>query len=322
VEDRHVLTHELVQAQLADSLGRPVRVLDVVQRRSVYSTSFALDDLVVTLGDGEELRLVVKDLSWESLLPEARRTKPRFLFDPRREVGVYTALLDPLELGTARCYGVITDETTVRSFLVLEKVPAVELYQLGELGEWRRVARWLARFHHLQRDRLAALEDSDVPLIRYDADFYRMWPARAERARRDPLLARLVKRYDAVIERLVASCRTLIHGELYASNVLVGSGRVCPIDWEMAGIGPALLDLAALTTGSGLSTADRRELVDAYREDDPYVGDNAEFLADLDACRIHLAMQWLGWSDHWVPPREHAHDWLREAVEAAERLGL
>ena len=35
-----------------------------------------------------------------------------------------------------------------------------------------------------------------------------------------------------------------------------------------------------------------------------------------------LAVQRLGWSDSWSPPEEHAHDWLAEALRAAERLGL
>jgi len=38
----------------------------------------------------------------------------------------------------------------------------------------------------------------------------------------------------------------------------------------------------------------------------------------LNCCRLFLAVQWLGWADKWVPPSEHAHDWLAEALELAE----
>ena len=34
------------------------------------------------------------------------------------------------------------------------------------------------------------------------------------------------------------------------------------------------------------------------------------------AARLHLAVQWLGWSRDWTPPREHATDWLGESVSA------
>jgi thiamine kinase-like enzyme len=116
-----------------------------------------------------------------------------------------------------------------------------------------------------------------------------------------------------------------VHGEFYASNIVVASNedgpRVCPIDWEMAGVGPALLDLAALTSGRW-SDDERARLELAYvnargsrlSKDDLAVG--------LAACRLHLAVQWLGWSAAWTPPEEHRHDWLGEARAAAERLGL
>jgi len=42
----------------------------------------------------------------------------------------------------------------------------------------------------------------------------------------------------------------------------------------------------------------------------------------LDYCRLHLAVQWLGWAEHWAPPPDQARDWLGEALAAAGRLGL
>ena len=60
--------------------------------------------------------------------------------------------------------------------------------------------------------------------------------------------------------------RTFVHGELYPSNVLVVRDdrhpRVCPIDWEMAAIGPGLIDLAALV--GGWDPPERERLVAAY----------------------------------------------------------
>ena len=44
--------------------------------------------------------------------------------------------------------------------------------------------------------------------------------------------------------------------------------------------------------------------------------------AQLDWCSLHLAVQWLGWSDRWSPPRQHAHGWLDEATRLAEKLNL
>lgn len=42
--------------------------------------------------------------------------------------------------------------------------------------------------------------------------------------------------------------------------------------------------------------------------------------ADLTACRLHLAVQWLAWFVSERPPPWHDHDWLVDAAEAADRL--
>ena len=42
----------------------------------------------------------------------------------------------------------------------------------------------------------------------------------------------------------------------------------------------------------------------------------------LDCARLHLALQWLGWSPGWTPPPEHALDWRAELPRLAARVGL
>jgi aminoglycoside phosphotransferase (APT) family kinase protein len=134
--------------------------------------------------------------------------------------------------------------------------------------------------------------------------------------------------YDETIAPLAALPRTFVHGELYPSNVLVVRDqprlRVCPVDWEMAAIGPGLIDLAALV--GGWDPPEQRRLVAAYlsglpRDDSGSPGSET-LSADLARCRLHLALQWLGWSADWRPPPEHAHDWLGEALGLAKELGL
>ena len=47
-----------------------------------------------------------------------------------------------------------------------------------------------------------------------------------------------------------------------------------------------------------------------------------DLLATLDWCRLHLAVRWVGWAPSWSPPREHRHDWLREALSLAEEVEI
>ncbi len=72
------------------------------------------------------------------------------------------------------------------------------------------------------------------------------------------------------------------------------------------------------------TNAERRRLTDAYVDGLAAEGGvaPAKLEQGLAACRLHFALQWLGWSADWRPPAEHAHDWLGEALELARNLGL
>jgi Phosphotransferase enzyme family len=272
-------------------LGAPVARLE--RRPYPYETSHPLEELDVVLGDGSALRLIRKDLA------QPASSKPAFLHNPAREIETYQLILEPAGLGTAKFYG-----ADGPAFFV-EKVDGSELWQVGDLEAWQRVAAWLARMH------AALAEQAHQPhLLRYDGDFYRLWLARAKEISGE--LGPVAEVYDAAIERLLTLPRTVVHGEFYPSNVLVADGRICPVDWEMAAAGPGLHDLAALVAGAW-SERKRAAIVRAY-------GDVDE--ESLDCCRLHLAVRWLGWSAGWRPPAEHARDWRREALELAERLGV
>ena len=179
--------------------------------------------------------LLLKDLSPSALTGRARGAKLDFLHDPRRELEVYRSLLDGADLGTPELAAAVSDPDRDRYWLVVEKVRGTELYQVGELERWQEALRWLARLH----DRFVELPPTDF-LVRYDRSYFELWPARAGVS---------LPGYEAVVDRLAALPTTLVHGELYASNVLVAEGRVCAVDWELAGVGPGVLDVAALTTG-------------------------------------------------------------------------
>ncbi|MGB7685878.1 MAG: aminoglycoside phosphotransferase family protein [Solirubrobacterales bacterium] len=300
----------------------------VSRRPSDYRTSFPLEELEVTLADGTRLHLAFKRLDWGALGEEARLAKPRFLHDPAREPAVYEAVLAPAHLGS-RYYGSLVDPESERHWLFVEWVEGRELYQVGERALWEEAARWLGGMH----SRLAGDLDRQAAaahLLSFDESYYRAWIERARDFSRGPgrppsladAVDQLVTRYETALDELLALPKTVIHGEFYASNVLVGSGpdpRVCPIDWELAAVAPGLVDLAALISGEW-SEEDRGALVSAYRSA-PGVAPFTD--RQLDLVRLHLAIQWLGWTESsWVPPEGQRHDWLREALALAEGLGL
>jgi Phosphotransferase enzyme family len=301
----------------------------IAQRPCAYRTSYELEEIDVVLGDGSSLSLMLKSLGRSALDPAARRAKPEFLHDPLREIEVYRSLLEPAGLGTPGFHGAVVEPERDRYWLVVENVTGEVLWQVGELDVWREAARWLAVLHERFRGR--RLGAAEAHLLRYDADFFASWMARAlEFAGRErrAALEPLARRYDEVAERLAALPSTFIHGEFYASNVLVQRDgehlRIAPIDWENAAAGPGVVDLAALTTG-GWTQPEREEIARGYLEQAAAHGskpDADELDETLELARLHLAIQWLGWDPTWSPPAEHRHDWLAEALAIARRMGL
>ncbi len=311
--------------------GRGLKLAGEIERRpSPYRTSFPIEELRVELQERGEARLAFKQLDWEELEPEAQLAKPRFLHDPEREAEAYRALLSRAPAGPPEFFGAVGEGE--RRWLFVEWVEGRELFQVGERGLWEEAARWLARFHVA----LAPEPDRrhEAHLLDHDAAFYRRWIERArefaaggaDQAKVESLAAR----HEQLVEALLALPRTVIHGEFYASNVLVATdfdhtlvgrrsdARVAPVDWELAAVGPGLTDLAALV--SGWPEEDRRAIAAAYATEPgvPALDDR-----DLGLARLQVAIQWLGWAPpEWEPPEGQRHDWLGEAIALAEELGL
>jgi len=299
-----VLDEDLATA-VERALGHlhPVR-LDRASSR--YSTSAPIEDLVVHLDDGATRRLVLKDLTAASLLPGAKAGKPTKLSDPGREPAVYR-------------------------WLLLERVAGVELYQVGELDVWCGAVAAIARLHGELWSALEHHPQVRHRLLVHDEAGMRDWMRRARvfdalrgGVHYSDLLA-LDRVHAGTVTALARQPPVVLHGDLYASNVLVARDdqlRVCPIDWEYAGLGPAALDVAALTSG-GWTQQEQEAMSRAYWEqlDDPrWAPGWAEWESCLDMARLQVCVQWLGWSARWTPPSEHNHDWLAEARRVADRL--
>lgn len=319
---------DALELVLAEAGSPPPRLIR--RRASEYRTSFPLEELELALEDGSELRLAFKRLEWDALGDQARLAKPEFLHDSLREPAVYAELLAPAALGAPRYYGSIAESEAGRHWLFVEWVAGRELYQVGERALWEAAAAWLGTMHLRlagELDRRAA----SARLLDHDRAYYRRWIDRARAFAATPGQAPsrlesiewLAPRYEAASEELLALPRTVIHGEFYASNVLVAgdpaSTRVAPVDWELAASAPGVIDLAALVSG-GWNDEDREAIAAAYRTT---AGPFSPSPRDLDLARLHLAVQWLGWADpSWSPPAEQRQDWLGEALSLAEELEL
>lgn len=326
---RNVLTRSLRQ-----DFGDSGEIVSLKRTRSDYISSFEIEELEVVFENGNSLSLIYKNLNRDTIQDAARQTKHPFLYNPEREIEVYRSILSQTDLGTAKLYGALVDKEAGHYWLFIEKVPGLELYQLGEFETWLQVSRWLATLHDEFADRGKELA-SRAPLLSYDRGFYERWPHRAKTFMRSQSRTvrtsfnRLILHYDQIIDRMLTLPTTLLHGDFFASNILAQkqeSGlRICPVDWDMAAIGPAAVDLAALVSGNW-SENQKAALIRAYLEVSVSAGKRQrsldELLTELSWCQLHLSLQWLGWSPDWSPPEEHRQDWLQQALVLADKLEL
>jgi aminoglycoside phosphotransferase (APT) family kinase protein len=315
--------------------GNDNRVVSIERRLNDYHSSFAIEELTVCFENERRLTLIFKNLSPDGLLEYARQIRPHFSYESAREIIVYRHILAGVGLGTPTCYGAHFDRQNERYWLLLEKVAGNPLAKTGEFSIWCDAARWLAEMH-CRLAEVAAYPQLVASLLQYNEAFFNAWIDRAEHFSK--LRVDCANNGHSEISRLTAQCRravrkicslpqTFIHGEFYASNVLISSGddqiRICAIDWETAAIGPGLLDLAALVAGNW--TEDRRtQLASAYYDAlnpamRPYANFE-EFSRALRCCRLFMAIKWLGWSSDWQAPDEHRCDWLAEAMHLASLI--
>lgn len=312
-----------LERALSERRGATATITRLCRRPFAYETSFAIDSLDVELGGGERLALLVKDLGPGGLSPEAAAAKPARTLDPDREIAVYRDLLEPAGLSTPAFHGAAVDRDLGRWWLFLERIDGEVLTDVGEVSVWCEAAAWAGRLG-------STTNPGAGPLLHRDGSWHEHWIDAAiavlgEGGPRDRHTATaLARNRAALVGRLLSLPQAFVHGELYPANVIVertavGSARIAPVDWELAGTGPYALDLAALL--SGWEGKERSAIRDAFHQ---ALGSRRPGLAELidavDLCQLALALQWIGWSPGWEPPRAQRHDWRGDAARLLEAV--
>lgn len=276
------------------------RAAGVERRASAYQSSFLLDEIDVRLDDGATVCFVAKAAGVGGMSSPARLARPAFLEDADRERVVYESILAHFRVGTPRYYGTFDGPGGV-PYLLLERIDGAPLSQFGELEAWREAARWLACLHATVGGDDAAASTAGPRLIRYDRRYYEGWLKRARAFCGARLPGVTARAYGRAIERLLQQPASFVHGEFYPPNIMVvrqGAGFVVrPVDWEMAAVAPALMDLACLLAGRWPDETRERVALAYY---DAAAGHNAalpardDFFLTLDCCLVHLSVRNLG----------------------------
>lgn len=247
-----------------------------------------------------------------------------------RERYVYEKILAGRDLGTPVLYAVVWDDATDRHWLVLEFVEG-RRFQRHPIENLLAAGRWLGRLHGSVAGDEPRLARPGV-LLTYDASYFQQTAERAVRAvgaRFGPLLPRLesaMAGYEFLIEKICSARPTLVHGSYRPQNILVASSssavRVCPTDWELAAIGPALHDLAFI--GDGCDRPSIKLLCEAYRETAPahLTGTRTDdMLEGIERLRLHKALRSLARSAERGYPESMVAAFVAKAEKIRHDLG-
>ena len=251
-----------------------------------------------------------------------------------REASVYRQLLAGAELGNPRFFGHHRLNGSGAGLLLMEFVEGRRLKKFADEHTWTETARWLAAMHH--RFSGANGVDAFPSLVRHDSGF--LWTmattatelAARSSTRAGALMDQVLKRYQRVVDPLTVEPATLVHGEFYCTNILVGKNgedrRICAFDWETAAGGCAFLDLTCLVQQRRRQVViDRARVIEAYLEARCELGGRhvsvAEAEAQMQRCRIQGLMFdiWTGVTCRHLPP-EKIEEYAQRATQQLDAL--
>ncbi len=304
---------EILTRGLREHLGRPVRIVELRSRfLDWFISTHPISRLRLTLDDGEQLTVIFK------------RLQPRPDRDVRRRILIYRRLLADGRLDAPAVYASVCDEERGRYWVFLEDVGEMRL-DWCDVEDWPAAYRWLARMHATYYGREEELRALGC-LGEHRPAFYRFFARTAQEVlqryagqHRLTRFERLMTWwFDISVAYLARHPRTLVHGDMYCTNVMVQPGpRIRPIDWESAAIGVAGWDMAQLVAGWG---PEKRRFVTVYLDEfaqhAPVPLERRAFERTLAHCEIMRVLQVLYW---WEGPYENLTfvDGLLDELESA-----
>jgi hypothetical protein len=298
-----------------------------------------------SLGGGE---FRGQTLSVDCVVKEPRGvTRPGLASGGLREVGVYRSLAPQLPMQTPA----LIAADPAGSWLVLEAVPTGLPAADWTADDYRRAVRALAalheRFWNLAEDLQVypwlsrpLANDFEIYVLAAVGAMEKMMVDDHHRLITGSLevltsLGQLLTQVEVMAEKLRAAPATLLHGDYQPTNVaLLDEDEMVVFDWQLAGVGPGVLDLVTFVNAARWTRPDlpapADELIALYRaEIEARVGlswsdDEWAELTD-HALMWRFIQEMLGWAANASPELFQAHEaafrdiWLRPVLDAALR---
>lgn len=285
---RAALVRGLTAVFAAEIAARgPLRIAS--RRENPKSSTYVADVVLLRFADGSAERVLCKFAHGATLTPPTPHRGVAF------EAAVYRDVLRELPLPLPKFWGGFTDDETGDFVLVMRFYPdSLTAAQAPDDRGVHALVDWMAAFHEWGAPRVG--DPAWVFLPRLDAALHEAWLAHTLelarlRAHERPWLERVAAAYRERIPLLAAAPVALVHGEMTTRNGLWAEGRVLPIDWETAAIGPPEVDLAVFTFD--WHPEDMPEIVSRYVRARWRGTPPPGFAETLLAARLYVAFHWL-----------------------------
>jgi hypothetical protein len=315
-------TQDLPVEELIDLVSErlnPGPVLGVETRPNGFSTKLASSFVTLHLEGGEALALFVKKVRGG---PGSHRPDPT-----DREAQVYRAFSDHSGFAAPELVGIIGADDP---HLVLVAVPGWDL-RYRDLDHWALAAEELGAMHAAFASEARDLESYDF-LARHDAPTnlataqHAHTVLRGRHADAAGLIQGVVEGYERVAVELAEERPTLVHGDLAPKNIVIAdrddTKRAVFVDWEWAGIGPGLGDIADLV--NGLDEGATRRMLEAYAGSAAGAvvpTEDGALSRSFKLALLHKTMFRLGRSIDWKVSDDQVTSWARTAADLYSELG-
>ena len=194
-----------------------------------------------------------------------------------------------------------------------------------------QAAHWLADMHNCAALEVESARKKNAHLISYAPAFYRLWLDRASNFAREaggadlePVMKVVTVGLEIALEHLAGEPTSFLHGEFYASNVLVAqvpgdTGYVLSTGrWQ--GLVPGCSILQPSAPDGTRTSCELWPIVTTVPAilQPPGISTNSSFCCSVRSTLPGSAMA--GWARNWLAPPQHARDWLLEASKLAEEI--
>ncbi len=283
--------------------------------------SYDCERVALVFAGGRRVELFLKDYG------HSRQSKDNPAERRLREMRVYRDLLEGSGLGTPELFGIEEDAAGERCLMLLEFVDA-DVVTAIDAGNGVAAVTWLARMqrHFLERaGELAALES----LVQMDRAYFAHKLAAAERdvSEIEPVLVPRVRRALAILadrlQREPELPTSLIHGGCIPWDIVHdpvrAPGRVCVVDWELAGVGSVIYDLAVFVddVSESLRVLLCRAYVEAARREGLDLPEAGTLRSTIDCYRQFRVVDWMSRAVEKAYTPEKL-DWLVQRIEALQ----